>query len=76
MQGKPVEAEAGVTFQQTEPCRVFSWGSCPWITEPWQWPAAQAPRGVGVDSDLWSHTGFFVATTAALVFHAHFWCLH
>ena len=46
MQGDPVVAEAGVTLQQPEAFRVFSWGSCPWITGPWQWWAAQAPRGV------------------------------
>ena len=55
-------------LQQPEALRVFSWGSCPWITEPWQWRAAQAPRRVGVDSDLCSHTGFLVAAAAALYF--------
>ena len=32
MQGEPAAAEAGVTLQQPEPRRAFSWGSCPWIT--------------------------------------------
>ena len=42
MQGEPAAAEAGVTLQQPEVCRVFSRGSCPWITGPWPWQAAQA----------------------------------
>ena len=41
--GEPAVAKAGVTLQQPEACRAFSWGSCPWITGPWQWRAAQAP---------------------------------
>ena len=45
MQGETAEAEASVTLQQPEARRVFSWGSCPWITGPWQWQAAQAPEG-------------------------------
>ena len=76
MRGKPVAAEAGVTLQQPEVHRAFSRGSCPWITGPWPWRAAQSPGRGGVDSDLCSHTGFLVATAAALVFHAHLWCLH
>ena len=75
MQGEPVAAEAGMTFQQPEVRRVFSWGSCPWITGPWQWRAAQVPRRGGVDSDLCLHTGFLVAAAAALASHAHSWCL-
>ena len=74
MQDEPVAAEAGVTLQQPEACRVFSRGSCPCITGPWQWWAAQAPRKGGVDSDLCLHTGFLVAAEAALVFHARLWC--
>ena len=35
MQCEPVAAEAGVTLQQPEAHRVFSLGSCPWITGPW-----------------------------------------
>ena len=31
--------------------RVFSQGSCPWITGLWQWWAAEAPGRGGVDSD-------------------------
>ena len=45
MQGEPAVAEAGETLQQPEVCYVFSRGSCPWITGPWQWRAAQAPGG-------------------------------
>ena len=70
MRGKPAVAEASVTLQQPEAHRVFSGGSCPWITGPWQWRAAQAPRRGGVGSDLCSHTGFLVASSAALAFHA------
>ena len=70
MQGVPAAAEAGVTLQQPEARRVFSRGSCPWITGPWQWRAAQAPRRGGVESDLCSHTGFLVVAAAALVSHA------
>ena len=71
MQGEPVTAEAGVTLQQS----VFSWGSCPWITGPWQWRAAQPPKKGGVDSDLCLNTGFLVVATAALAFHVRHWCL-
>ena len=65
MRGESVVAEAGVTLQQPEACYVFSWGSSPWITGPWQWRATQAPRRGGVDSALCLHTGFLVATAAA-----------
>ena len=75
MWGEPVAAEAGVTLHQPEACCVFSRGSCLWITGPWQWRAAQAPRWGGVDSDLCLHTGFLVAAAAALAFHARLWCL-
>ena len=70
MQGEPVVAEAGVTLQQPEVHRVFSRGSCPWITGPWQWRDAQAPGRGGVESDLCLHTGFLVAAAAALGCHA------
>ena len=40
MQGKLAVAEASMTLQQPEMCRVFSQGSCPWIMGPWQWQAA------------------------------------
>ena len=73
MWGEPVAAEAGMTLQQPEARRVFSRGSCPWITRPWQWRAAQAPGRGGVDSDLCLHTGFLVAAAAALVSHARLW---
>ena len=49
MWGKPAVAEAAMTLHQPEVCRVFSRGSCPCITGPWQWQAAQAPRRGGVD---------------------------
>ena len=73
MWGEPVAAEASMTFQQPEACRVFSWGSCPWITGPWQWQAAHAPGRRVVDSVLCLHTGFLVAAAAALAFHARVW---
>ena len=73
MQGKPVVAEASVTLHQPEAHPVFSRGSCPWITGPWRWLAAQAPGRGGVESDLCLHTGFFEVAAAALVFHAHLW---
>ena len=76
MRGKPFAAEAGVTLHQPEACRVFSQGSCPWITGPWQWRSTQAPRRGGVDSDLCLHTGFLVTAAAALAFHARLWCRH
>ena len=75
MRGEPVAPEAGVTLQQPEVCRVFSVGSCLWITRPWQWQAAQALGKGGVDCDLCLHTGFLVSAAAALVFHACLWCL-
>ena len=66
MCGQPEAVEAGVTLQQPEVRHVFSRGSCPWITGPWQWRAAQAPRGVYVGSDLCLHTGLLVAAAAVL----------
>ena len=72
MPGKPAAAEVGMMLQQPETRRVFSRGSCPWVTGPWQWQTAQAPRRRGVDSDLCLHTGFLVAAAAAaLALHAH-----
>ena len=64
MRGEPAAAEAGVTLHQPEVRRAFSRGSCPWITGPWQWRAAQASGRAGVDSDLSLHTGFLVAAAA------------
>ena len=75
MRGEPAAAEANVILQQPEARRVFSRGSCPWITGPWQWQAAQAPGRGGVESDLCSHTGFLVAAAAALASHACLGCL-
>ena len=75
MRGEPVAAEASMTLQQPEARRVFSQGSCPWITGAWQWQAAQSPGRGGVDSDLCLHSGFLVAVAAALAFHARLWCL-
>ena len=72
MPGELGVAEAGVTLQQPEACCVFSPGSCPWITGPWQWRAAQAPGRGGMESELCLHTGFLVAA-AALAFHARLW---
>ena len=74
MQGEPVAAEAGVALHQPEVRCVFSQGSCPWVTGPWQWQAAQAPARGGVESDLCSHTGFLGAAAAALASHANLWC--
>ena len=74
MWGEPAAAEAKVTSQQPEACHVFSRGSCPWITGPWQWHASQAFGRGGVDSDLCLHTGFLVAAAAALAFHARLCC--
>ena len=74
MQDEPAVAEAGVILQQPEAHHVFSRGSCPWITGPWQWQAAQASGRGGLDSDLCLHIGFLVAAVAALVFHARLWC--
>ena len=51
MRGEPVAAEAGVTLHHPEARRAFSRGSCPWITGPWQWRAAQAP-----EMELWRVT--------------------
>ena len=45
MWSEPVAAEAGMTLQQPEVLCMFSWGSCPWISGPGQWGAAQAPGG-------------------------------
>ena len=73
--GEPAVAEPCMTLQQPEVHLVFSRGSFPWITGPWQWRAAQAPGKGGVDSDLCLHTGFLVAAAAALQFHARVWCL-
>ena len=75
MREESAAAEVGVMLQQPEACHVFSWGSFPCIMGPWQWWAAEAPMRGGVDSDLCLHTGFLVATAAALVFHACLWCL-
>ena len=71
--GEPAAAEAGVTLQQPEACRAFSWGSCPRIPGAWQWRAAPAPGRGGVESDLCSHTGFLVAAAAALASPARLW---
>ena len=73
IQGEPAAAETSITLHQPEAHLVFSQGSGPWITGPWQWWAAQACGRGGVDSDLCSHTGFLVAAAAALVSHARLW---
>ena len=72
--GEPAVAEASVTLPQPEACPVISRESCPCIMGPWQWRATQAPGKGGVDSDLWLHTGFLMATAAALASHARLWC--
>ena len=73
MWGEPVAAEAGVMLQQPEAHCAFSRGSCPWITGPCQWRAAQAPGRGSVESDLCLHTGFLVVAAAALASHARLW---
>ena len=73
MRGEPVASETCVTLQQPEARCAFSRGSCPWITGPWRWRAAQVPGRGSVDSDLCSHTGFLVAAAAALASHACLW---
>ena len=45
VRGEPAAAEACVTLHQPEAHRVFSQGSCPWITGLWRWRAAQVPGG-------------------------------
>ena len=73
MRGEPAAAEADVTLQQPEVRHAFSRVSCPWVTGPRQWRAAQAPGRGGVDSDLCLHMGFLVAAAAALAPHARLW---
>ena len=73
VRGELGAAEAGVMLHQPEAHSAFSWRSCPWITGPWQWRAAQASRRGGVESDLCSHRGFLVAAAASLASHAHLW---
>ena len=75
MWSEPAASEASVMLHQPEAHCVFSRGSCPWITRPWQWRAAQAPGSGGVDSALCLHTGFLVATAVSLAFHARLWGL-
>ena len=74
--GEPVVAEAGVMLHQPKVQRVFSQGSCPWIMQPWQWRAAQAPGREVVASDLCLHAGFLMAAAAAVASHARLWGSH
>ena len=76
MWGKPAAAEAGMTLHQPEAHCAFFRGSCPWITGPWQWQAAQVPGRGGVDSDLCLLIGFLVAAAADLASHACLWGPH
>ena len=76
MWGEPAVAEPDMTFQQPGACRVFTQRGCPWIMGPWQWQVTQVPGRGGVGSDLCLHTGFLVASAAALEFHACLWCPH
>ena len=62
--GRACGVRGVVTLQQPEARRAFSRESCPRITGPWQWRAAQATGRGGVESDLCSHTGFLVAAAA------------
>ena len=75
MWGEPAAAETTMTLQQPEARHAFSRRSCPWITGPWQWQAAQDPGRGGVESDLCLHTSFLVVAAAALVSHARLWGL-
>ena len=73
MRGEPAAADTNITLQQPEVYHVFSRGSCPWITGPWLWRAAQTPRRGGMDSDLCLHRGSLVGAAAALASHVHLW---
>ena len=73
--GRACGGRGSVTLHQPEVRHAFSRGSCPRITGPWQWRAAQAPGRGGVESDLCSHTGFLVVAAAALASHACLWGL-
>ena len=75
MRGEPAAAEASMTLHQPEARCAFFRVSCPWVTGPWQWRAAQAPGRGGVESDLCSHTGFLVAAAAASASPARLWGL-
>ena len=48
MRDESATAEADVTLQQPEAHCVFSWGSCSWITGPWQLQATQATTEVWI----------------------------
>ena len=71
--GRACGCRGRMTLQQPEAHRVFSWGSCPWITGAWLWWAAQVPGRGSVDCDLCLHTGFLVVAEAALASHACLW---
>ena len=71
--GEAAASEAGLTLHQPEVRSAFSRGSCPQITGPWQWQAAQATGRGSVESDLCSHTGFLEAAAAAPASHARLW---
>ena len=73
--GRACGVRGVVTLQQPEARRAFCRESCPRITGPWPWWAAQAPGRGGVESDLCSHTGFLVAAAAALASPARLWGL-
>ena len=75
VRGESPAAEASVSLHQPEVRHVFSWASCSRNTGAWQWRAAQGPRWGCVDSDLRLHTGFLVASAAALASHARLWGL-
>ena len=69
MQGEPVAAEAAMTLQLPEACRVFSREVVP---GSWDTGSGRLHRllvgGGGLDTDLCLHTGFLVAAAAALAF--------
>ena len=76
MRCEAAAVEPSMTLHQPEVCHAFSRGSCPWVTGPCQWQAAQSPGRGGVESDLCLHTGFLVVAAAALASHAHLWGPH
>ena len=72
MRGKPAAAETGVTLQQPEvPCVLP--GKLSLDHGTLAVAGCTGSREGGVESDLCLHTGFLVATAAALGSHARLW---
>ena len=73
MWGEPAAAEASLTLHQPEARRAFSGGVVPGSRDPGSGGLHMFPgRWVWI-SDMCLHTGFLVATAAALVSQAHLW---